>query len=574
MAITFFSLPGELRDRVYRHYFEVDGGYVHDAESDTLKTVDNRPVNLSLLYTCRDIAGEAKHLPLLVNPIHFKTLYRPELNNLAGCFNIVSSTYHLLKSELTLLLAHSGAMTPEVRTQLALKFPNFGSYGPPSSQDLSHLDDEVDPDPDFIHLMRSYMCYETRNVLESNANICYLSSNYYRGFSRFNGPPLADTSFWWFKGFWEAEGSLSSALQLMATHKPAIFNHQIYETFPHWIWSFPPDEFLNLRFEHWEIPSPVKVKHAMKLLAIGDVWHLPNVWHEARPCCSADDGDYLSAVHRAHRHYPVVSSVLCREKIRFSAVANAIRFLETRLSPKQRLDIRSLILHEGLPSVNQPSAHAQGLAPFYRENPHLRVERRVDLMGCVYATLASPSCVANHSQSPDDQPETLRPFPHELRRRITQWLLDALAVTEVGIPVDAYTLVIQAGSYQDYFTDQFQRQIHQEIAWHKAFKVLNQDYPFNGPVHKLHQDVQLTMIDPQEVDAVETLLNGTSPILRADFNIGVAQEYDSIINDTGHLHVGDWKFKKYCTLSDSFERPTHEVDYRTRLSQNFEIQTD
>ncbi|CAF3547251.1 unnamed protein product [Fusarium graminearum] len=523
MAITFFSLPGELRDRVYRHYFEVDGGYVHDAESDTLKTVDNRPVNLSLLYTCRDIAGEAKHLPLLVNPIHFKTLYRPELNNLAGCFNIVSSTYHLLKSELTLLLAHSGAMTPEVRTQLALKFPNFGSYGPPSSQDLSHLDDEVDPDPDFIHLMRSYMCYETRNVLESNANICYLSSNYYRGFSRFNGPPLADTSFWWFKGFWEAEGSLSSALQLMATHKPAIFNHQIYETFPHWIWSFPPDEFLNLR---------------------------------------------------AHRHYPVVSSVLCREKIRFSAVANAIRFLETRLSPKQRLDIRSLILHEGLPSVNQPSAHAQGLAPFYRENPHLRVERRVDLMGCVYATLASPSCVANHSQSPDDQPETLRPFPHELRRRITQWLLDALAVTEVGIPVDAYTLVIQAGSYQDYFTDQFQRQIHQEIAWHKAFKVLNQDYPFNGPVHKLHQDVQLTMIDPQEVDAVETLLNGTSPILRADFNIGVAQEYDSIINDTGHLHVGDWKFKKYCTLSDSFERPTHEVDYRTRLSQNFEIQTD
>ncbi|KAF5234179.1 hypothetical protein FAUST_7765 [Fusarium austroamericanum] len=211
---------------------------------------------------------------------------------------------------------------------------------------------------------------------------------------------------------------------------------------------------------------------------------------------------------------------------------------------------------------------------YARENPHLRVERRVDLMGCVYATLASPSCVANHFQSSDDQPERLRPFPHELRRRITQWLLDALAVTEVGIPADAYTLVLQAGSYQDYFTDQFQRQIHQEIAWNKAFKVLNQAYPFNGPVRKFHQDIQLGMIDPQEVDAIETLLNGTSPILRTDFNIGVAQEYDSIVNDTGHLHVGEWMFTLSSTLRNSSQRPTHEVDYRTRLSQNFEIQTD
>lgn len=104
-------------------------------------------------------------------------------------------------------------MTPEVRTQLALKFPNFSSrldftlpmyenenrrlrHGPPSNRDLSYLDDEADPDPDFIYMMRSYMCYETQNVLASKANIWYLSSNYYRGFSRFNGPPLADTSFW------------------------------------------------------------------------------------------------------------------------------------------------------------------------------------------------------------------------------------------------------------------------------------------------------------------------------------------------------------------------------------------
>lgn len=57
---NLLSLPLELREQMLYHYFKVDGGYVYDAESDTLKTAGNRPIDLNLLYTCRTIAREAK----------------------------------------------------------------------------------------------------------------------------------------------------------------------------------------------------------------------------------------------------------------------------------------------------------------------------------------------------------------------------------------------------------------------------------------------------------------------------------------------------------------------------------
>ncbi|RGP62595.1 hypothetical protein FSPOR_9174 [Fusarium sporotrichioides] len=165
-------------------------------------------------------------------------------------------------------------------------------------------------------------------------------------------------------------------------------------------------------------------------------------------------------------------------------------------------------------------------------------------------------------------------YGQRFRSRITQWLLDAPAVTDVGIPADAYTLVLQAGSYQNYFTDQFQQQIQQEIAWHKAFRALNSVYPFDGPVHQYHEMIQMCMIDTQEVDAIEALLNGTSSILRADFNLGVAQEFDSIVNDTRHLHVREWEDAWNAVMLSTIKQLTHEEDYNTRLSRNFEIRTD
>ncbi|UZP43225.1 hypothetical protein NXS19_011041 [Fusarium pseudograminearum] len=612
MDFTFnlLGLPGEVREKIYRHYFQVDGGYAHDAESDKLKTADGHPIDLSLLYTCRTIACEARDLPLSVNDITFTTLYRPELNNLAGCSNLVSSTYQLLEADLLLLIGIDGAISPEIHSQLAIEFPEFETRLAFSLRPYKHMNRSLadlfnqtpgdrmhrymvylGSEPEIndcsaasleIEQLRSTMGRLTGKALYRNANILGLtSSGYYRGFSRINGIyHRASSDLNWSKSFWEAERTLSSALVLLARDKPAEFRNQIYANFPQWVGSYPAHEFLNLRFEHWTIPSSAKVKHAMKLLAIGDFWHFPGMWHEARACCKSDDGEMDGEFEHQygqinyHVHNPVASSVRSREKIRFSAVANAIRFLETRLNPEQRRAIRNIILHEDLPSVNQPSAHAQGLAPFYRDNPHLRVERRVDLMGCVFPALASPCHVANRFKSPDACPNEPQLSGRKLRLRISQWLLDALAVTKVGIPAEAFTLVLQAGSYEDYFTNQFQQHIHKEIAWHRAFKTLNPGFPFSWPRNDDSWPIQISMIDKNEIDAIESLMKGTSPILRSDFNTGVEWEFDTIVSETRHLDMEEWMVARNKAMSKKIEQPTHPLDYITRLLENFEIQMD
>ncbi|KPA38284.1 hypothetical protein FLAG1_08881 [Fusarium langsethiae] len=192
--------------------------------------------------------------------------------------------------------------------------------------------------------------------------------------------------------------------------------------------------------------------------------------------------------------------------------------------------------------LGHPSAHAQGLAPFYNENPHLRVERRVDLMGGMFPALASPCYVANRVKSPNDYPYEPDMTGSNLRSRISQWLLDALAVTDVGIPTESFTLVLQAGSYRNYFTDRFQQQIHREIAWFRAFMTLKQDSPSMGPPSigprpRVHETIQSMTIKKEEVYAIETLVNGTSPIVCGDFNTGVEQEFDSIVKETRDLDL-------------------------------------
>jgi hypothetical protein len=65
-------------------------------------------------------------------------------------------------------------------------------------------------------------------------------------------------------------------------------------------------------------------------------------------------------------------------KWRYSAAAAAIFFLKS-LRPGIRLRIRNILLHEDRESVAFPESHVLGLIPFCKENPRLRVDRRVNL---------------------------------------------------------------------------------------------------------------------------------------------------------------------------------------------------
>ena len=69
---AFLDFPREVRDMIYESYVTETDGYHFDHESKKLRAAD-RPIDLSLMYTCKCIAAEMSGLPLKLNVIRFTT---------------------------------------------------------------------------------------------------------------------------------------------------------------------------------------------------------------------------------------------------------------------------------------------------------------------------------------------------------------------------------------------------------------------------------------------------------------------------------------------------------------------
>jgi hypothetical protein len=52
------SLPRELRDEIYRHYFALDGGLHFNVTSGKLTASDSSTIDFPLRRSCRQIAHE------------------------------------------------------------------------------------------------------------------------------------------------------------------------------------------------------------------------------------------------------------------------------------------------------------------------------------------------------------------------------------------------------------------------------------------------------------------------------------------------------------------------------------
>jgi hypothetical protein len=75
---VFCRLPPELRQEIYIHYVYEPQGYSHNPVTNKLCTADKRPVDLNLMYTCKQIAAEMHGLALQTNLITFRTFIPEE----------------------------------------------------------------------------------------------------------------------------------------------------------------------------------------------------------------------------------------------------------------------------------------------------------------------------------------------------------------------------------------------------------------------------------------------------------------------------------------------------------------
>ncbi|KAI4630102.1 hypothetical protein J4E80_001035 [Alternaria sp. BMP 0032] len=84
---AILRLPRELRDLIYEHYVQVDGGYCHNFETNRLLQADGSPISTALALTCRQIATEMRGLALGQNTITFSTHFSESTRQQAGVLN-------------------------------------------------------------------------------------------------------------------------------------------------------------------------------------------------------------------------------------------------------------------------------------------------------------------------------------------------------------------------------------------------------------------------------------------------------------------------------------------------------
>ncbi|RGP57935.1 hypothetical protein FSPOR_11938 [Fusarium sporotrichioides] len=590
------DLPAEIKQQIFREYFKAQGGYVYDGQSDKLRNADKTPIDLSLIYTCRSIANDCKRLPLAVNSIHFSTLYREDWRSLAGCFNFVATYYYVLQQDIVLHLAH--LITPEMHAQLGKKFPNFRSkleaerafhFRVWDTSDRVRSDQDLDNTNTSNH-MRPALCEFVWEFFEFNISRFgpdHRFASSFMGCAWVDGcapnlprdyqPDDCERAYRrWDDDSGEVCQCLTHCLQLIADENPEEFGNRVYTYLPHWVGKYPAKDFLDLRFERWAIPSQSQVENAMGRLAIPSfVWDLPNTW--SYNWIYEDHDDYKKDIPpdqclNDHESLPLEFDARAREVIRFSAAASAIRFLGL-LSDTQRTQIRTLILHEDSPSVNRMSLHVNGLVPFLRENPLLRIERRVNVVNTIdiTGTYGDGSQIASNWVN-----ECCEVFLTDdtMIESISPWLIDAVSIYNEDIPAGSVTLLLESHPFSEFCTEAFQQLIHRRIAWGQAMRECLEE----GLLKHL-TGIQVEALKRQFTfgngfkEAIAHLVNQTSMVLRCDFNPGVPEGCQTTVDEVRAYPPADvwdyWKTKlfgySYVDLPEPWTRES--------IAKTYEIET-
>ncbi|RKL02330.1 hypothetical protein BFJ71_g4781 [Fusarium oxysporum] len=127
------------------------------------------------------------------------------------------------------------------------------------------------------------------------------------------------------------------------------------------------EELFDMSFDHWDIPSPARLRETAERLQRHRFLDSLGSWLPIQ----RDDPRLFDATYKGPKY-------TYRRNYWFSATAVAILFLN-RLSSTQRGYLHKLVLNEDRISVGFPESHAIGLIPFLKQNPKLHVEQWVDV---------------------------------------------------------------------------------------------------------------------------------------------------------------------------------------------------
>ena len=126
--MPLLALPREMRDKIYYHYVYEDDGYRYDFTSGKLQASNGRNIDLALMYTCKPIAAEMRHVALGSNIINFTTISSESVYMNAGRFNRYFLAVDYYKSGILKTLNEPEFhhfVTPDLQAAVALRYPQL-----------------------------------------------------------------------------------------------------------------------------------------------------------------------------------------------------------------------------------------------------------------------------------------------------------------------------------------------------------------------------------------------------------------------------------------------------------------
>ncbi|KAK7934619.1 hypothetical protein PG985_000114 [Apiospora marii] len=523
-ASYFLRLPPELRNAIYREYVLVDGGYVFNARTEKLRKATaqghgdaNGAIDLSLMYTCRQVASEMKGVALGANLVTFRTLYRDDLRIRAG-------RYVGLIDQLDYLTAAAACLaykicSRQVRALIVARYPWFEPY---------------------LDLAEATNTRSDRRIVPPFQATEWVTASYFtkRQGSQIRCPSLVrEAALFTLRTCLEREGlrdALEEEWRIMSGFCLPIKVRQ----------NMPDFLALTARHTHWTFPSQSDVDTLFELL------------HDEYSCTYGHmyDNDDCRTLTKEIRdlNLSMFVSGFKDAKYRFSAATAAIRFFE--LFPGIHRDMRSILIHEDRDAVPCSASHGRGLVRFCMENPLLRIERRVDLWRNVFLDSMGHRIDQRFAETDDwldEKHPTLRRKP--TTRAIGRWVMEAAELDQM--PPHCFRLTLDGGAPgpANVCSDLFQHWVQASAAEQMALRLtMDRGLPMTGGPRahiKRTRDTENLGTPPAMYfetgssgfpDELSKIVAGTSVVGCLNFSPGSPHDVEEIIRARHGWTAKEW----------------------------------
>ncbi|KAJ4135312.1 hypothetical protein NW768_004938 [Fusarium equiseti] len=531
--IGLLSLPLEIREQIYHHYFEVEGGYIYDSATETLTQIDGKPVDVALRYACRSIADETRHLPFQLNSIKFSTVYRDDWQQIAGT---LIWTIHFHKRLQMALLEHlRHHITPDMYQP---SNPEYLDYMPAIKRRIDTVFRLVAERPG-----REYSDFWPCQGVQKQDGYRRSDEDHQISATPRTMREYADETIVF-------DRTVAYLLQILAERHPYEFDRAVDLALPGWTNSHRGSEVLDLTFKPWAIPSISEVTKMARDMQLQGAFDRFTSWGKMGP-------DF-------YRTMSPTSKYQYRKRAFFSATSVAIRFL-SRIPEQQRLSIRKIILDENRPSVSLSMCHANGLIPFCNENGKLRIEHRWNLWTTLLLGISGRSTIslATNFETP---PETIQdrandpdrmPWAFDEVRRgnfasaFSAWTMSVLDIVKSGMPLESYTVVIEGDPDLNHSTFAFHTVMEGEIAW----LTLNTDCVARGLFAPPDHPDYPMMTRTSEEEALST--DTRSSLIQCNFTLDQSWDLDKIVEKYSVQHEPTQRYRRCNMWSDMEDFDTY-----------------